>query len=68
MMPVVDSDRHLLGIIRYETLQQLREQGYSDSGLSAALQTLMALGEVYWLGVGMSLGSSEPDAQMETKL
>jgi magnesium transporter len=65
MLPVVDTEGVMLGVIRYETLQKLREEHDSEAGASSALQTLMALGEVYWLGLGVVLGAGEKETDPE---
>lgn len=57
MLPVVDPDQRLLGVLLYETIQKLREAGPQDSGWVDARGTLMALGEVYWLGLASLLGA-----------
>jgi len=58
MLPVTDADDRLVGVIIYETIQKLREEGVHDSGWADARSTLMALGEVYWLGLSTALGSA----------
>lgn len=57
MLPVVDTDGRLVGVILYETIQKLREEGLQDSGWSDMRDTLLALSEVYWLGMSTALGS-----------
>lgn len=57
MLPVVDADERLVGVIRYETIQKLREHGLHKAGWSDVGDTLVALGEVYWLGMTTALGS-----------
>lgn len=57
MLPVVDADERLVGVILYETIQKLREEGVQDAGWRDARHTLLALGEVYWLGMSTALGS-----------
>lgn len=61
MLPVVDADELLVGVILYETIQKLREEGVHDSGWTDARDTLIALSEVYWLGLSTALGS-RPEA------
>lgn len=58
MLPVVDSDERLVGVILYETIQKLREEGAHESGWADTRTTLMALGEVYWLGLSTALGAT----------
>jgi magnesium transporter len=57
MLPVVDADEMLVGVILYETIQKLREEGLPDSGWSDTRDTLIALSEVYWMGLSTALGS-----------
>ena len=57
MLPVVDADERLVGVILYETIQKLREEGVHDSGWNDTRNTLLALSEVYWLGLSTALGS-----------
>lgn len=57
MLPVVDADEMLVGVILYETIQKLREEGLSESGWADTRDTLIALSEVYWLGLSTALGS-----------
>lgn len=57
MLPVVDADERLVGVILYETIQKLREEGLHDTGWTDTRNTLLALSEVYWLGMSTALGS-----------
>ena len=57
MLPVVDTDERLVGVILYETIQKLREERREDSGWTDTRETLMALSEVYWMGLSTALGS-----------
>jgi len=58
ILPVVDADDLLVGVILYETIQKLREEGLRESGWSDARETLVALSEVYWLGLSTVLGAA----------
>lgn len=49
-LPVVDVDRHFLGVLRHRTMRQLREHE-TPTGDDRAVRTVMALGEIYWLGL-----------------
>lgn len=49
-MPVVDDDRRYLGVLRHRHMRQLREQEAPVSD-DRAVRTMMALGEIYWLGL-----------------
>lgn len=57
MLPVVDADGRLVGVILYETIQRLREEGAFDPGWRDTRETLIALSEVYWLALSTILGS-----------
>jgi magnesium transporter len=50
-MPVVDSARRFLGVLRHRHVRRLQEQQTSTSGDDGAVRTVMALGEIYWLGL-----------------
>lgn len=58
ILPVVDADDLLVGVILYETIQKLREEGLQESGWADTRNTLLALSEVYWLGLSTVLGST----------
>jgi len=58
MMPVVDADDLLVGVILYETIQKLREEEPRETGWTDARDTLIALSEVYWLGLSTVIGST----------
>ncbi len=51
MMPVVDGERRLVGVVRHRRLRQVAEDGPAERGEERAVRTLVALGEVYWLGL-----------------
>jgi len=51
VLPVVDADQRFVGLIRHRRLRQMRKEGGAASGDDGALRTLVALGEVYWLGL-----------------
>jgi magnesium transporter len=63
-LPVVSEDGVFVGMIRYKTVRRLAEE--SDAGQSpAGMETLFALGELYWTGLvelfgGMSSGTRGP--------
>lgn len=50
-LPVLDQDRRLLGVLRHRRMRQLREQAAPASGDDRGVRTVMALGEIYWLGL-----------------
>jgi magnesium transporter len=51
-MPVVDSDRRFLGVLRHRRMRQLQEQESTANNDDGAVRIVMALGELYWLGLG----------------
>jgi magnesium transporter len=57
MLPVVDGDERLVGVILYETIQRLREGSEYDAGWAGTRETLIALSEVYWLGLSAVIGT-----------
>jgi hypothetical protein len=50
VMPVVDAGQRLVGLIRHRRLRQLDRDGTAGHD-DRAVRTLVALGEVYWLGL-----------------
>ncbi|HUF47959.1 MAG TPA: hypothetical protein VMM93_09085, partial [Vicinamibacterales bacterium] len=66
-MPVVDDGRRFLGVLRHRTMRQLQEQDTPASGDDRTVRTVMALGEIYWLGLcgllqGIAVTASESAA------
>jgi hypothetical protein len=51
-LPVIDSEHHLLGALRYETLRQLETELRTASGVPDRSETAAALAELY--GIGLS--------------
>jgi magnesium transporter len=49
LLPVVDDKRHLVGIFRYETFQQLTRAA-DEERAPDPLSLALALGELFWLG------------------
>lgn len=62
-LPVVDDKGFFLGVIRYETLQRLQDEAQQLDHEGSAMDTILALGELYWIGLtGMLRGvSTEAD-------
>lgn len=62
-LPVVDDKGFFLGVIRYETLQRLQDEAQQGDHEGSAMDTILALGELYWIGLtGMLRGvSTEAD-------
>ncbi len=55
-LPVVDEDGGFLGVVRYETWQrEMRQHDAHTRAHSNTLQTLLALGELYWTGLSEAL-------------
>jgi magnesium transporter len=50
-LPVVDSDRRFLGVIRHRRMRQLVERSRALTDEGQAVRTVLALGEIYWLGL-----------------
>lgn len=64
-MPVVDHQRRFVGVLRHRRMRQLQEQTTPASGEDQAVRAVMALGEIYWLGLcgllqGIASTASEP--------
>lgn len=61
-LPVVEADGTLLGLLRYKTLRGIEDELEQRSHEDAALSTLLALGELYWLGMsGIFRGLAVPE-------
>lgn len=70
MMPVVDDDNTLLGIIRYETLRETEQALHARDEEDTALATLLSLGELYWTGLAgifRGIGADDALARKSTK-
>ncbi len=50
-LPVVDRNQVFVGVIRYQTLCRLKASRSSDQTEHGSLATLLALSELYWLGM-----------------
>jgi len=50
-IPVVDAGRRLLGALRHRRMRELQEQSRPIVGDDRTVRTVMALGEIYWLGL-----------------
>lgn len=51
VLPVVDAHQRLVGLIRHRRLRQLDRDGAVSRHDDHGVRTLVALGEVYWLGL-----------------
>lgn len=64
VLAVVDSDHVLLGVIPHHILYRVRQQAGSETQGGGAMDTMLALGELYWLGLsGVMSGMSSVDKQ-----
>ena len=64
-LPVVDADRRFLGVLRHRHMRQLREREVNPGDGDHTVRTVMALGEIYWLGLcgllqGLASTATEP--------
>lgn len=50
-LPVTEEDGVFLGVVRYETISRLREELAPEGGDKHIVDTALALGELYWLGL-----------------
>ncbi len=50
-LPVTEEDGVFLGVVRYETISRLREEFGPESVDEHILDTALALGELYWVGL-----------------
>ncbi len=63
-LPVVDDKGFFLGVIRYETLQRLQDEVQQADHEGSAMDTILALGELYWIGLsGMLRGAASIEAE-----
>lgn len=67
-LPVVDDKGFFLGVIRYETLQRLQDEVQQADHEGSAMDTILALGELYWIGLsGMLRGASAEVEERSTQ-
>ena len=50
-LPVTDDDGQFQGVVRYQTVAKLREEAAGESAAEGLLDTALALGELYWMGL-----------------
>jgi magnesium transporter len=50
-LPVVDGRGNLVGMVRYETLRRIQDEVEGTGEAAGGIGTLMALGELYWMGL-----------------
>jgi magnesium transporter len=50
-LPIVGDDRRFLGVLRHRRMRQLAERHRPDGANDRTVRTVMALGEIYWLGL-----------------
>ena len=51
ILPVTDDEGMFQGVVRYQTVARLREEQAEESGTDDILETALALGELYWMGL-----------------
>lgn len=51
ILPVIDDDGLFQGVVRYQTIARLREERAGEPGKDDLLETALALGELYWMGL-----------------
>ena len=64
-LPVVGDNRRFLGVIRHRSMRQLVERDKTVATDDGGVRTVLALGEVYWLGLcgllqGIATAAGEP--------
>lgn len=67
-LPVVGDDRRFLGVLRHRRVRQLLERDRFTHPDDRGVRTVMALGEVYWLGLcgllqGIASAANEPSSE-----
>jgi magnesium transporter len=60
-LPVVDERGRFLGVIRHETLRRVEHEVVQDSQEGGAIDTLLALGELYWIGLASIMPGVTPE-------
>jgi len=70
-LPVVDTQQRFLGVIRHRRMRQLLATHKSPAAAEPGVRTVMALGEIYWLGLcgllqGLAATASATSAARET--
>lgn len=50
-LPVTEEDGVFLGVVRYETISRLRDELAPQGGDKHIVDTALALGELYWMGL-----------------
>jgi len=67
-LPVTDEDNLFLGVVRYETIARLREELVHATNDGGILDTALALGELYWMGLsGVMDGISGRGSEAATR-
>lgn len=60
-LPVVDERGCFLGVIRHETLRRVEHEVVQNSQEGGAIDTLLALGELYWIGLSSIMPGVTPE-------
>lgn len=55
VLPVVNEERVLVGVLRYETLRRLEEKLTPDVAPQSAVAVALMLGELYWISISQLL-------------
>lgn len=66
-LPVVDEQGRFLGVIRHETLRRIEHEVDQDSQEGGAIDTLIALGELYWIGLAAMMPGGAAEAEGRAK-
>ncbi len=64
-LPVVDASGIFLGALRHETLHRLQQQLVQVAQSEGGLNTALALGELYWIGLAGLLRGMTPTGTLE---
>lgn len=59
-LPVVDEQGRFLGAIRHETLRRVEQEVAQNSHKGGTVDTLLALGELYWIGLASMIPGVAP--------
>jgi magnesium transporter len=65
-LPVVDEQGRFLGAIRHETLRRVEQEVAQNSHKGGTLDTLLALGELYWVGLASLIPGVAPGRANQT--
>lgn len=66
-LPVVDEQERFLGAIRHETLRRVEQEVAQSSYKGGTVDTLLALGELYWVGLASLMPGMAPGRANQTE-